>query len=59
MSTAFPPLFPAKLEIENHRRGTVTTVDFEKVIARSAPDAFFSTDALESSRSVPFLKGEQ
>jgi len=51
-----PRLFPAKLKIENHRRGTVTIVDFEKVVARSAPDAFFSTDSLESARSVPYLR---
>lgn len=52
----YPSLFPAKLEIENHRRGTVTIVEFEKVVAISAPDAFFSTDSLESARSVPYLR---
>lgn len=51
----YPRLFPARLEIENHRRGTVTIVEFEKVVSISAPDSFFSTDALESARSVPYL----
>lgn len=49
------PSVPAVLEIENVRRGTTTTVDFEKVVARAAPTRLFTTDALESSRSIPFL----
>jgi hypothetical protein len=48
---------PGRLEIENHRRGTTTSVDFEVVRTDAAlPDAFFSRDFLESSRKIPVAR---
>ena len=45
---------PARLEIENYRRGTTTTVDFEIVSTTTpVPDSLFSVDFLESSRRIP------
>jgi hypothetical protein len=48
-------LIPTRIEVEDFRRRSVTTVEFEEIrVNPEIRDSLFSTVALESGRDIPF-----